>query len=1132
MAALEPAAAAGGVLSVVTRRPIAIGMLMLALVVFGLASFLSLRQDLLPEISYPTLTVRTSWPGAGPEDVEQRVSVRVQEALGTLPGLVRTSSTSRAATSDVVLEFDWGTPMTFAVQDVREKLDGVFLPAGVERPLILRYDPSLDPILRIGMTSRRGEGDERSLVALRWLAEQRVERELESLAGVAAVLVRGGLEEEIHVQLDPDRVAALNLDPAQIGQRLAQENVNAAGGIVREGSTDYVVRTINEFQNPDEIADLALARRGSAVVRVRDVATVKSHHRRREVTSRINGAEAVEIAIYREAGANIVDLAERVRTAVFGTEAQRQEAERIDREGKAGTVGERNASDYLARRLKDDAELTLLSDQSVFIRDAIKDVQSAAGIGALLAVVVILAFLRRAAPTFIIAVSIPMSVVVTFAPMHLAGVSLNLMSLGGLALGVGMLVDNAIVVLESIARCREEGDDLRSAAVRGVREVASAVTASTLTTVGVFAPIVFVGGIAGQVFRDQALTVVTALLISLLVAVLFIPMLASRGWLVGERKATNSARRPLVAPWRGLSFRPAQFLPSVFLFLGRSVLFVLAGLSAVVGFVVLALWRLIALLLTPLGKAFELAWSLFARTYQTVLRAALAAPSLVLLLVGLLAYDAFRRVPNLGVELLPEVHQGEFTAFVQLQPGTPLEDTARVLGELDLLARAEPLVETTALTVGVEADTLTRDVEGSHTARLSVRLEPDHGGKDGERELAERLRATIAGHPAVVGVELRRPTPFAIEAPLSVEVRGHDLERMGEVAAQVEHRLLALPELADVRSSLRPGFPELQLTFDRDRTLEFGLDLAAVSKLVRDQVLGDVPTRFTRGDERIDVRVLADEARLGSLEDVLNLSVNPSADVSVPLRAVASASLIQGPAEIRRVGNGRAIVIDATPVGIDLGGTRRAVENALYDLTVPEDVTVSLGGQTREMDEATGEMRFALLLAVFLVYVVMASQFESLLQPLIILVSVPLAAIGVVYVLEAVGTPLSVIASIGLILLAGIVVNNAIVLIDRVNRERTRGHDAREALLLAASARLRPILMTTATTVLGLLPMTGWLGGVPLIGALGAGEGAELRAPMAVVVVTGLVGSTLLTLVVIPAVYLLISRWERRPAAI
>jgi len=1127
-----------GVLAVVTTRPIAIGMLMLALVVFGVASFLSLRQDLLPEISYPALTVRTTWPGAGPEDVEQRVSIRVQEALGTLPGLVRTASTSRAGVSDVVLEFDWGTPMTFAVQDVREKLDGVFLPAGVGRPLILRYDPSLDPILRIGMTGLGGGEDERALVNLRWLAEQRVEREIESLPGVAAVIVRGGLIEEIHVELDPEAVAALNLDPAAIGQRLAQENVNAAGGLVREGSTDYVVRTVNEFRSPEEIADLALVRRGGAVVRVRDVATVRSHHRRREVVSRIDGAESVEIAVYREAGANIVELAESVQNLVFGTAAQRSAARKLDERGGTATVGERADADYLGRRLAKDAKLTLLSDQSVFIRDAIRDVQSAAGIGAVFAVVVILAFLRRIAPTLIIAVAIPMSVVVTFAPMHLFGVSLNLMSLGGLALGVGMLVDNGIVVLESIARCREEGDRLAAAAVRGVREVAGAVTASTLTTVGVFAPIVFVSGIAGQVFRDQALTVVTALIVSLLVAVLFIPMLASRPWLAprsaGEGEGDPSgdvapARPPPRAPWSGLSWRPLALPGSVLLFVGRSFLLLIAGVAGVIGMIGAGVWRVLVLIAWPFGALFEVLWRGFARGYDAVLKGALAAPALVLLAAVLLAVDAGRRVGTLGVELLPEVHQGEFTALVQLAPGTPLEETARVLGELSAFARAEPLVETTALTVGVEEETLTRDVEGSHTGRLTVRLTADHGGAAAEQTVAERLRGRIAAHPAVVGVELRRPTPFALDAPLAVEVRGHDLETIGAVAIEVERVLRGLPELADVRSSLRPGFPELRLVFDRERTLEFGLDLAAVSKLVRDQVLGDVPTRFTRGDERIDVRILADAALLGSLDDVLNLSVNPSAPISVPLRAVAQASLVQGPAEIRRVGNGRAVVLEATPRGLDLGGTRNAVERALSDLVVPADVTVALGGQTREMDEAMYEMRFALLLAVFLVYVVMAAQFESLLQPLIILVAVPLAGIGVVYALELTGTPLSVIASIGVILLAGIVVNNAIVLIDRVNQERARGFDARDALLRAASARLRPILMTTATTVLGLLPMTGWLGGLPLIGALGAGEGAELRAPMAIVVVTGLVGSTVLTLVVVPAIYLLIARLERRP---
>ncbi|HKX45319.1 MAG TPA: efflux RND transporter permease subunit, partial [Planctomycetota bacterium] len=529
-----PAAGSSGPASehaFVTRRPVAISMFMLSLAVFGLVSFFELRQDLLPEISYPTLTVRSTWPGSAPEDVEQRVSTRVQEALGTLNGLVRSTSTSRAGVSDVLLEFDWGTPMTFAVQDVREKLDGVFLPDGAERPLILRYDPNLDPILRIGLASRAGTGDERDLIQLRWLADQQIQRELEALEGVAAVQVRGGLEEEIRVRVDPNELAARRIDPAELSARLAQENINAAGGSLLEGSTEYIVRTVNEFETVDEIADLAVARRGNATVRVRDVAKVESTHKRREVVTRIGGREAVELAIYRESGANIVELAGRVRERVFGTAEQQRRTAELEREGRPETLGDRAATDYLAWRLRDDVQFELLSDQSVFIEGAIDDVQNAAGVGALLAVGVILLFLRRLAPTLIIAVSIPLSVVVTFAPMYLAGVSLNIMSLGGLALGVGMLVDNAIVVLESITRCRDEGDSVARAAVRGLREVAGAVTASTLTTIAVFAPIVFVTGIAGQIFGDQALAVVTSLAVSLLVAVLYIPMLASRPWL-------------------------------------------------------------------------------------------------------------------------------------------------------------------------------------------------------------------------------------------------------------------------------------------------------------------------------------------------------------------------------------------------------------------------------------------------------------------------------------------------------------------------------------------------------------------------------------------------------------------------
>ncbi len=1129
----------GGPLGFVTTRPVAITMFMVAMAVFGLVSFAKLRVDLLPEISYPTLTVRTSWEGAAPEDMEQRVSERVQEALATLPNLVRSASISRAGISDVVLDFDWGTNMTFAVQDAREKLDGVFLLDGVERPLILRYDPNLDPILRVGVrlagTSRSGAASERDLIQLRWFAENRLKRELETIEGVAAVQVRGGLEEEIHVRVDPHRLAARGLAPETVASRLAQENINASGGAVREGSTEYLVRTLNEFRDVEEIADLALVRVGDAPIRVRDVADVERRYARREVVTRLGGEEAVEIAVYREAGANVVQLAERVKGRLFGTPEQRAKADEIaKREEEAGrgpTYAEREETDFLGFRLRKDVELELLSDQSTFIRDAVDDVKNAALFGSLLAIVVILLFLRRLGATLVIGISIPLSILVTFAPMFIFDVTLNIMSLGGLALAVGMLVDNAIVVLESITRCREEGDSLAAAAVRGVQEVAGAVTASTLTTIAVFAPIVFVSGIAGQIFGDQALTVVTALFVSLVIAVMFIPMLASRRWLAGGVPSVEPAVRPPRIT-SGLRFGWAHLVPSLLLLAGRAVLATVGLVVRLAGALALGLFHVAAFLLRPFSRAFDRGWAALERGYLAVLRGSLEHPLVVAILAGALLFAAVERVDDLGLELLPEIHQGEFTAHVKLAIGNPLVFTDQVMGELDRAVRALPGVATTALTAGIERETLTRDIEGPHTARLLVRLDEEHAAPEREELIARSVTEMMLAHPAVRSVEIRRPTPFALDAPIAVEVKGHDLEEIAAVSEEVRARLAAIPELGEVRSTLRPGHPEALFSFDRDKTLEYGLDLARVSALVRDQVLGNVSTRFTEGDDRIDVRVIGDEVVLSTLEAVLDLVVNPESAAPVPLRSVAEVSIVQGPAEIRRIGNTRGVLLTAEgAAGVDLGGLSAKIEAALADLAIPDDVFVELGGQKREMDEAQRSMRFALLLAIFLVYVVMASQFESLVQPLVILLTVPLAGVGVVFALDVLELPLSVVVFIGLIMLAGIVVNNAIVLVDRINQRRRAGVALRAAILEAAHARLRPILMTTATTALGLLPLTGWLAGVPIVGELGSGEGAEVRAPMAIAVITGLISSTLLTLVVIPTVYAVVSRRPPREVA-
>jgi len=1133
----------GSTLAFVARRPVAISMFMVALAVFGVVSFSKLPVDLLPEISYPTITVRTAYPGAAPEDVEDRISIRLQEALSTLPDLVRTTSVSRAGYSDIVLEFDWGTNMTFSVQDVRDRLDGVFLPDGAERPLILRYDPNLDPILRIGVRPAGELLGEETLIQLRWLAEKKIKRELEGIEGVAAVQVRGGLEEEILVRVDPYKMAAHNLDPDMIANRLAQENLNASGGQIREGSTDYLVRTLNEFQDVEEIAELALVRRGAAAIRVRDIAEVIRTHAERDVITRIDGAEAVEIAIFREAGANIVDVAQRVKDMVIGTAQQRAYAEEKKSEAQSGKQGpltwdDRQQLGFLGWVLRDEARLEMLSDQSTFIGAAVDDVKSAAILGGILAVLVILMFLRQLSATAIIAVAIPISVVVTFAPMYMLDVSLNIMSLGGLALGVGMLVDNAIVVLESITRCREEGDDLARAAVRGVSEVAGAITASTLTTVAVFAPIVFVHGIAGQIFGDQAVAVVSSLLVSLLVAVLLIPMLASRRWLSGAGlklarppKAERVGGPRLWREWFGGGLRRGWYhvIPNVLLLAGRLALFALFLLSrAGLGLALLVYYPLRALT-WPVRKAFDALWGTLDALYPRLLAVSLAHPLVVLLATAGISWAAVRRLDTLGLELLPEIHQGEFTAHVGLGVGTPIEYSDAVFSELDDAVRSIDGVAVTALTIGVEEDTLTREIEGEHTARLTVRLAPDAASVEREEEVLQAVRDLMQAHPEVRTVDVTRPTPFALESPIAVEIRGYDLEKLGEVAAEVQARLSGLEQLTDIRSTVRPGHPEALVVFDRDKALELGLDLASVSSLVRDQVLGKVSTRFVEGEDRIDIRVRGDQGILASLRAVLDLAVNPTEDTPVPLRAVADIREVRGPAEIRRIGTSRAVVVTAANTGLDLGGLTARIEASLDSLVTPSDVDVELGGQKREMDEGMRSLRFALLLAIFLVYVVMASQFESLVQPFVILFSLPLAAVGVIFTLDLLAIPLSVVVFIGLILLAGIVVNNAIVLIDRVNAKRAQGMALIEAILEGGRARLRPILMTTATTVLGLLPLTGWLASVPLVGSMGAGEGAELRAPMAITVIAGLTSSTLLTLIVIPVIYSLVTR-RARPA--
>ncbi|MCC6232542.1 MAG: efflux RND transporter permease subunit [Verrucomicrobiales bacterium] len=1130
--------------SFVTHRPVAILVTFAAAVVFGFFSFQRLPVTLMPELTYPTLTVRTEYPGAAPQEVENEISRPIEEGLGVLGGLSRLTSVSRSGLSDVTLEFVWGTDMSKATQEALEKLDLVFLPREAERPLILRFDPALDPILELSLAgSGERYAEEQGLRRLRRIAELQIKRALEPLKGVAAVRIRGGLEEEYHVLLDKAAIDRTGLSIQTVIDRLRQENINVAGGTLKEGRTEYMVRALNEYEDLGEIAETVVARFDGREIRIKDIGRVIRSHKEREILTHTQGSESVQIDIYKEADANIVAVAKAVMAAVGEIKQPKEEGPKPWYAKFQPKPPEDNSPPRLAQRLKDQegATLRVVADRSLFIEGSIREVRDAAISGGVLAVLILFLFLGDFKTTAIIGVSIPMSLLITFAPLHLLGVSLNVMSLGGLALGVGMLVDNSIVVLESIFRCREEGDDLLTAAVRGTAEVNGAVISSTLTTVAVFLPMVFVEGIAGQTFTDLSLAVVISLLASLAVALYFIPMLASRerprfGPAAGAEGQTRhplrtwSAWNAFRATWLGpaaarrrwaLPWGVVQLLVGSILELAGKLLLALALAVAWVG--ARLLWPLLRALATltlrPLARGVGAFSDWLHVAYPRWIRVLLAHPLPVLASVLLCSWLTWELGRRLGAELLPEVHQGEFTVEVDLPVGTPLEETIETLTPIEKAILADPAdIEAVLVTFGFDATNIKRSDEGEHTARFKIILKPSSNPGATEDLVLQRLRQRFAQIPDAT-VRIVRPVLFSSQRPIVAEIQTDDLEALKELSSRALALLADRPELADVEATLRKGAPEIQVTYDRDRLALYALNIGTIARQVRDLVKGFEATRFNLKDRRIPILVRLAEQDRAQVEDVGRLVINPGADRPILLRAVADLAVGEGPSEIRRVDGQRVAVIQANVGRSSLADAVSMMETTLRrELRWPANSDLAFRGQSEEWNRSQGSLYLALGLSLFLVYVIMAAQFESLVQPLLIMISIPLAFFGSVVGLYLTGTPISVMVFLGLIVLAGIVVNNAIVLVDCANQYREKGLPAGEAIATAARVRLRPILLTTGTTVLGLLPM-----------ALGLGDGAEVRTPLALTVMFGLTSSTLLTLGVIPVVYhqvvLLQERW-------
>ena len=1015
-----------------TKYPVTIIMITLAVVLLGWISLDKLGTDLLPNLQTPVITVDLRAAGKSPQEMEERYTRRLERGISTVSQVRRVYSVTRSGQCVVVAEFAWDADMDFALLDVQKQVGSYEADEEVDLLDVSREDPQALPVMRLAVTPSTGM----DLDALVGTVETVVKPKLEGMAGVASAEVEGGAEKEVRVMLDAYLLEAFGLDASTVVSRIQASNSDVSGGTLREGQTAYIVKGLGRLKSIDDVRNLVVGeRRGTTAagtvdrdaprvpVCVADVGTVDMQYEDRETIVRLDGTECVGLGIYKEADANTVTVVEIVIEAL----------------------------DDLGRDLPE-LGFTVVENQARFVEQAIGEVKESALYGALLAVVVLFVFLRNWTMTLVIGMAIPISVLATFTLMYFEGLTLNVMTLGGLALGAGMLVDNAIVVIENIYRHLEGGATPREASFRGAAEVSVAILASTLTTVCVFLPIVYLHGLAGELFKEQAWTVAFSLISSLGVAMTTVPMITSR------------ILRPRVED--GVGARRDRFRAWLLWVLDRKL-----GLAVVVAVV--------------LGATVYAG-----RTIQT--------------------------------EFIPKEDQGFFHVDLAMPEGTRVELTDRVASRAAEIIRNVATDDVAYIYVrsGMDPSRVSGagDPTGPNRATVSVLL------REGKRRpLAEIVGAVDGPLRGIPDVEVKYQLhETALEgvmgtraAPIQVEVMGDNLDVLRELTADLKGRLDALPTIYNLRTSFQGGQPEVDLALRQDMVAAFGLTTQTLARTLERRLSGEVAGELSKDQRTRSIRVGYQDV---DLQELRAIRVDGPDGAVLTLGDLTDPQIVEGPREIlrerqRRVGR----ITGYLREGVVLSEAIVSVNEVLRQTPLPYGYRVSIGGEEREREESFGSLKFALLLSVVLVYMVMSSLFESFLHPFTVMLTVPLAGVGVVLGFWMLGEPLSVMAYIGIIMLGGIAVNDAIVLVDRTNQLRQAHADLREAVLQAAQDRLRPILMTSATTVLALLPM-----------AVGLGEGAKLRAPMAVAVIGGLVSSTLMTLVVIPAVYETVEKLRRR----
>jgi len=1050
------------------KHPVTTSMVFVALFVLGLVSLSQLGLELLPDISFPTAVVFTAYPGVGPEEIESSISEPVEDAVSTLNGVERISSVSSEGVSMVIINFSWETNMDTIVSEIREKVAAVEedLPAAAERPSIVRYNPEFLPSIILNVSSSTPG------LELRRLAEEIIVPELEKIEGVATVGVFGGKVAAVTCTLDLNSIAKLDIPILPILRVFEAENVNLPAGSISIEDQYIVLRTLGEFTSLGDIKNVLIGYKQTVPVYLGDVAEVSLGYLPREQFFRTESGDGVQLAVRKQPGHNTVDINRMVKDQV----------------------------DRLRQTLPPSVLVKVQSDQSTQILNSIGSVARAAWQGGVLAVLVLLFFLRSIPSTLIISVAIPVSVVATFSLMNFAGISMNIVSLMGITLGVGMFVDNSIVVLESNFRKTLAGMPPKDAAVAGTAEVGTAITASTLTTLAVFFPLVFVKDFAGLIFQDLAYTVAFALFISLVMALTLVPVLCSRFLRLPRTYRLNNS-----GPDSDLADLDVS-LADIEVHTGNRMIDGITGRIQV--------W---------LRRMDDL--------YEKAIQWALQHTTAVILSAVLLLVASLASIALLGMEFLPESDEGQFAISMETRIGSSFEKTEEKVLEAEQIIRelAGEDLESISTSIGRGGELQGAAERGSHLSSLEIRLvDKDRRARtiwQIVNELSGRLSRGVMDTRfrfKLQGVGALASTVTGDSEPIVVEINGDQLDRNYAYAQRIASRMERVRGVRDVELSYKTGKPELQFRINRKEASGLGLSPLEIAATLRTAYKGSRVSTYRGGEDKYDVYVILADADRNSLKGIQKLFfVNPSG-VKIPLENVVDVVQGAGPLTIER--KNRARVIKVTGALTGERALNRIMEDIRVEVTgmgpVPPGVGLSYSGSYRQMQESFRSLLFVLLLAVALVYMVLASQFENLLHPLIIMLSVPFCIIGLVAALVVTGTTFSMMSFIGAILLVGIVVNNAIVLIDYMNRLQGRGLSVKEAIIRGGKTRLKPILMTSFTTVFGLLPM-----------AVGVGAGSELRAPLGRAVVGGLLTSSFVTLILIPTLYWLVeSRIRKRKA--